>query len=137
MFNDESPKAYGAVAYLVDEESELVILTFHARVASLKSKTLLQLVLMAVVAVVKLALYTKSTLIKICLLSVHLWVDSKITVQWFISNKSDITFVHSSVAQENKTQKRMLRKPQYITCRLRTTLQIVCMWTFSTQTNTQ
>ena len=99
IFSDASTKAYGAVAYLVSTNETPYLLTSKARVAPLKTKTLPQLELTAVLVAARLARYIQETLKRVSITETFLWTDSEITLSWIINNKSDIVYVRNRVSE--------------------------------------
>ena len=98
IFCDASNKAYGACAYIVTDNNSN-ILTSKAKVAPLKTRTLPQLELMALLVGARLAKYIKHTLDNIQFSQTYLWSDNEACIQWVKNNRSQITFVKNRVAE--------------------------------------
>ena len=105
VFADASLCAYGAVAYLIDEQRDQT--TLVVRVAPVRSITLPKLELMAAVIVTRLASFVIQSL---HLTSndtiVRLWSDSEITLHWIYDIKQTTTtnpFIASRVTEITQT----------------------------------
>ena len=98
IFCDASNKAYGACAYIITDNNSN-ILTSKAKVAPLKTRTLPQLELMALLVGARLAKYIKHTLDNIQFSQTYLWSDNEACIQWVKNNRSQITFVKNRVAE--------------------------------------
>ena len=100
VFCDASSRAYGAACYLVhNDQSHL--LTSKCKVAPIKSRTLPQLELMAMLIGGRLIKWVMDTL-NAKFTSVHLWTDNEACLQWVKNNKSEIVFVKNRVAEINR-----------------------------------
>ena len=90
VFADASLKAYGAVAYFLQNENTALVMS-KTRVSPLKTVSLPRLELMAAVLATRLAKFILSS-IK-CQCKVHLWSDSQIVLYWINSSKKLKPFV--------------------------------------------
>ena len=95
VFCDASSKAYGAVAYVVTDESR--ILTSRARVCPIDSPTLPRLELLAILVAAKLLKYIVTTLKQVSFKSLVIWGDNEPSIQWVRNNQSGIVFVRNQV----------------------------------------
>ena len=92
-----SSSAYGAVAYLVaNGDSKLI--TSKARVTPLKTRTLPQMELTAIQVGHNLVQHLKENL-DLNLMSVVVWSDSEVALQWVRNNNCNIPYVRNRVAQ--------------------------------------
>ena len=90
VFADASPKAYGAVAYFLQNETTSLVMS-KTRVSPVKTVSLPRLELMAAVLATRLTKFILSS-IK-CQFTVHLWSDSQIVLCWINSSKKLKPFV--------------------------------------------
>ena len=98
IFCDAAKRAYGAVAYYVnDNESHLIM--SKARVAPLKTRSLPQMELTAIELGVKLAKYLQ-TVIK-GIKQAFIWTDSEICLYWIAREKCTIPYVQNRVKTIN------------------------------------
>ena len=99
VFADASPKAYGAVAYLVHGD-EVSFVMAKTRVAPLKKHTLPRLELMAALVGARLVEFLRNALnTQYTDLEVILWTDSQIVLHWLNSNKDLQQFVRNRVQE--------------------------------------
>ena len=85
LFSDVSNKAYGCVAYVISGDSNLI--AAKARVASLKNLSVPRLELTAALLSARLAKFVHDTYDYLCFNGTYVWIDSKVTLSWFVSNK--------------------------------------------------
>ena len=103
IFCDASMKAFGAVAYIV-AEGQCNLLTSKARVAPIKTRTLPQLELAALLIGARLARWIVETInIKLC--GLYLWTDNEACLQWVKNNKCTNVFVKNRVAEIRRLQR--------------------------------
>ena len=87
LYADSSKSAYGAAAFISDENSSYSIITL-ARVAPIKQLTLLQIELMAVKLASNIYVYLSKTFQNELKFSVEtVWTESKIVLSWLSSEK--------------------------------------------------
>ena len=99
VFVDASPKAYGAVAYLTNENQSSLIMA-KSRVAPLKKITLPQLELVAAVIGTRLANFlSHSFSSRYPNLTIKLCSDSEIVLHWINSNKSLEQFITHCITE--------------------------------------
>ena len=99
VFVDASPKAYGAVAYLTNENQSSLIMA-KSRVAPLKKITLIQLEIMAAVIGTREANFLSHSLSsKYANLTIKLCSDSEIALHWINSNKSLEQFITHRITE--------------------------------------
>ena len=98
IFCDASSKAYGACAYVTTNVDSNLLMS-KAKVAPLKSRTLPQLELMALLVGARLAKYIVTTFNKVKFAKILIWSDNEACIQWVRNNKSDIVFVKNRVAE--------------------------------------
>jgi len=91
VFADASLKAYGAVAYLQQDQQPATLVMSKTRVAPLKQITLPKLELMAAVIAVRLSEFITTSLTIDCKL--HMWSDSQIVLCWIASSKKLKPFI--------------------------------------------
>jgi len=103
IFCDASSLAYGAVAYLVSNNSSKLI-TSKARVTPIKSRTLPQLELTALYIGCKLGVYINKTLSNLVIERTCIWSDNEAALQWIKNNQSKITYVQNRVAEIREMQ---------------------------------
>ena len=96
VFADASLKAYGAVAYFLQNNVTSLVMS-KTRVSPLKSVSLPRLELMAAVLAVRLAKFIISSIKWTC--TIHLWSDSQITLHWINSSKKLKPFVNTRVSE--------------------------------------
>ena len=96
VFCDASARAYGAVAYLC-HGNEASLLTSRCRVAPLKTRTIPQLELTAVLVGCRLAAHLVEVLPKKP--EVHVWTDNLPCLQWIESDRSTIVYVKNRVTE--------------------------------------
>ena len=93
-FADASTKAYGAVAYLSNQDQTSFVMA-KGHVAPLKQITLPKLELMAAVIATKLAhLVIESLCLKVI---TYMWTDSQLVLCWIHSTKTLASFVKHQV----------------------------------------
>ncbi|CAG2210353.1 unnamed protein product [Mytilus edulis] len=92
---DASPKAYGAAAYL-SNENETTLVMAKTRVAPVKCLTLPQLELMAAIIGARLAAHLHSTL---NYPKIVFWSDSSIVLHWLTSTKTLKRFIANRVKE--------------------------------------
>lgn len=85
VFADASPQYYGTMCYLFDGVQKPYLLTACARVMPMKKRTLLHLVLTAILIGCKLTKYILDTLRKISINKIYTCSDRKIVLQWVIN----------------------------------------------------
>ena len=90
VFADASPKAYGAVAYFLQNDTTSLVMS-KTWVSPVKAVSLPRLELMAAVLAIRLTKFILSS-IK-CQFTVHLWSDSQIVLCWINSSKKLKPFV--------------------------------------------
>ncbi|CAG2203345.1 unnamed protein product [Mytilus edulis] len=95
VFTDASPKAYGAAAYL-SNENETTLVMAKTRVAPVKCLTLPQLELMAAIIGARLAAHLHSTL---NYPKIVFWSDSSIVLHWLTSTKTLKRFIANRVKE--------------------------------------
>ncbi|CAG2220740.1 unnamed protein product [Mytilus edulis] len=95
VFTDASPKAYGAAAYLCNE-NETTLVMAKTRVAPVKCLTLPQLELMAAIIGARLAAHLHSTL---NYPKIVFWSDSSIVLHWLTSTKTLKRFIANRVKE--------------------------------------
>ena len=99
VFVDASPKAYGAVAYLTNENQSSLIMA-KSRVAPLKRLNLPQLDLMGAVIGTRLPNFLSHSLSsRYPNLTIKLWSDSQIALHWVNSNKSLKYFITHRITE--------------------------------------
>ena len=102
VFADASPHAYGAVAYL-RQDNRVLIMIPRSRVAPVKPTTLPRLELMAAVIASRLAKFVIHALPStLTVITTHLWTDSQITLHWIYDLKqctSSKPFIGNRVAE--------------------------------------
>ena len=103
IFADTSLCAYGAVAYLTQDDQVALVMS-RSRVAPVKSITLPNLELMAAVIATRPAKFVIKSLYLKCDsdISTHLWTDSQITLHWIYDinhSSASKTFVANRVAE--------------------------------------
>ncbi|KAI3381780.1 hypothetical protein SNEBB_009348 [Seison nebaliae] len=99
IFSDASGSAYGAAAYLV-QDNDCRLLMAKARVAPLKAKTIPKMELTAALIAARLSDSIKESLIgKVKIDAVHCWVDSMVVLAWLRKqDRSSLTaFVRNRV----------------------------------------
>ena len=85
VFADASPKAYGAVAYIQQDQQPASLVMSKSRAATLKQLSLPKLELKAMVLAAKLSVFIRTSLNIDCML--YLWLDSQIVIHWIASQK--------------------------------------------------
>ena len=95
VFADASLKAYGAVAYIQQDQGSPSLVMSKSRAAPLKQLTLPRLELKAAVLAAKLSSFVKTSLNIDC--AVQLWSDSQIILHWIASHKQLQPFVNRRV----------------------------------------
>ena len=103
MFCDASAKAYGAVAYLC-HDNKTRLLTSRCRVAPLKTRTIPQLELTAVLVGCRLASHLLEVLQK--KFEVYVWTDNLPCLQWIANDRSTIVYVKNRVAEIRNLKER-------------------------------
>ena len=98
IFCDASMKAYGAVAYIVDQERGSNLLLSKAKVAPQPKQTIPRLELTALALGAKVALYLMSNN-KLKINSCTLWSDSTVAICWVNNNNSKIPYVRNRVKE--------------------------------------
>ena len=104
IFCDASSKAYGAVAYLVTENSSKLI-TSKVRVAPVKNRTIPQLELTALLVGTKLGVHILQTLNHMIISETSLWSDNEVALQWIKNDCSKLPYVKNRVAEIQEIQK--------------------------------
>ena len=97
VFADASFKAYGAVAYIQQDNGSPSFVISKSRAAPLKQLTLPRLELKAAVLAAKLSSFVKTSLSLDC--TVQLWSDSQIVLHWISSLKPLQPFVNRRVVE--------------------------------------
>ena len=97
VFADASLKAYGAVAYIQQDNGSPSFVMSKSRAAPLKQLTLPRLKLKAAVLAAKLSSFVKTSLSLDC--TVQLWSDSQIVLHWIASHKPLQPFVNRRVVE--------------------------------------
>ena len=97
VFADASLKAYGAVAYLQQDQQPASLVISKSRAAPLKQITLPKLELMAAVLAARLSDFVRTSLNIDCTL--YLWSDSQIVLHWIASQKKLKPFVDHRVRE--------------------------------------
>ena len=97
VFADASLRAYGAVAFICDNNQVSFVMA-KSRVAPLKQLSLPKLELMAALIAARLSKFIREALHFINL-AFHLWTDSQIVLYWLQSNKKLDTFVSHRVTK--------------------------------------
>lgn len=103
VFCDASSKAYGAAAYLVTS-TRSSLLTSRARVTPIKSRTIPQLELTALLLGTKLAYHVLHTL-KLTIRETYIWSDNEAALQWIKYDNSKLPYVKNRVAEIHELQK--------------------------------
>lgn len=98
VFCDASNKAYGAVAYLVTNDT-CHLVSSKARVVPLKERSIPQLELTALQVGTLLAKYIRNTLKSLFIERVTLWSDNEACLQWVRNDHSKIPYVRNRVAE--------------------------------------
>ena len=96
LFSDASNKAYGCVAYIVSEGNSN-LLAAKARVAPLKNLSVPKLELTAALLSAKLGKFILETYKTLEYNEIYVWIDSKVTISWLISNKPLQVYVRNRV----------------------------------------
>ena len=104
IFCDASAKAYGAAAYVVNE-SRSKLLTSKARVAPLKTKTIPQLELTALLVGTRLGVHVNHVLGNLTINKTYIWSDNESCLQWLRNDNSKIPYVKNRVAEIKDIQK--------------------------------
>ena len=97
VFADASLKAYGAVAYLQQDQQPASFVISKSRAAPLKQITLPKLELMAAVLAARLSDFVRTSLNIDCTL--YLWSHSQIVLHWIASQKKLKPFVDHRVRE--------------------------------------
>ena len=97
VFADASLKAYGAVAYIQQDQGSPSLVMSKSRAVPLKQLTLPRLELKAAVLAAKLSSFVKTSLNLDC--AVQLWSDSPIVLHWIASHKQLQPFVNHRVEE--------------------------------------
>lgn len=92
IFCDASPKAYRAVAYLATESKSL-LLTSRARVTPLKTRTIPQIELTALLIGTKLGKHIRETLNNLLIDHTYVWCDNEAVLQWVKNDNSQLPCV--------------------------------------------
>ena len=96
LFSDASNKAYGCVAYLVSEGLSYLVAA-KARVAPLKNISVPKLELTAALLSARLANFILKTFRSMKFGQTYVWIDSKVTISWLVSNKPLQVYVRNRV----------------------------------------
>ena len=96
LFSDASNKAYGCVAYVVSEGASNLIAA-KARVAPLKNLSVPKLELTAALLSARLAKFILETYKTLNFNQTYIWIDSRVTISWLISNKPLQVYVRNRV----------------------------------------
>ena len=96
IFCDASARAYGAVAYLCTDQQTHLLMS-RCRVAPLKTRTIPQLELTAVLVGCRMANYICKVLKRA--FKVYVWTDNLPCIQWIQSNNSNIVYVKNRVEE--------------------------------------
>ena len=96
VFNDASNKSYGCVVYLVSEYHSNIVAA-KARVAPIKNLTVPRLELTAALLSARLAKFVKDICCYLKIIQIYVWIDSKVTLSWLVSNKPLQVYVHNRV----------------------------------------
>ena len=97
VFADASLKAYGAAAYIQQNNQPASFVMSKSRAAPLKQITLPKLELMAAVLAARLSEFVRTSLSIDCIL--YLWSDSQIDLYWITSQKKLKPFVDHRVSE--------------------------------------
>ena len=97
IFADASPKAYGAAAYIQQDQQSASLVMSKSRAAPLKQISLPKLELMAAVLAARLSDFIRTSLNIDCTL--YLWSDSQIVLHWIASQKKLKPFVNHRVSE--------------------------------------
>jgi len=97
VFADASLKAYGAVAYIQQDQGLPSLVISKSRAAPLKQLTLPRLELKAAVLAAHLSSFVKTSLNLDC--TVQLWSDSQIVLHWIASRKPLQPYVNHRVEE--------------------------------------
>ena len=97
VFADASLKAYGAAAYLQQNNQPASFVMSKSRAAPLKPITLPKLELMAAVLAARLSNFVRTSLSVNC--TIYLWSDSQIVLYWIASQKKLKPFVDHRVSE--------------------------------------
>ena len=103
IFCDASSLAYGAVAYLTNS-SESHLVTSKARVSPIKTRTLPQLELTAILVGTKLGVYIHKVLCNVTIQRTCVWSDSEVALQWLRNDRSKLTYVQNRVSEIHDIQ---------------------------------
>ena len=97
VFVDSSKQAYDGSVYLVQGRNSNLVMA-KTRPTPLKTKTLPQLELIAVVVGARLATFVRKSInSKLSIQDVHYWSVSQITLHWLMSKKKKTTFIRKRV----------------------------------------
>ena len=97
VFADASPVAYGAVAFLC-QDNDVSFVMAKSRVAPLKQLTLPKLELMGALTAAKLCEFISKALTHLTC-STHFWTDSQIVLHWLRGEKRNNVFVAHHVTE--------------------------------------
>ena len=113
MFCDASAKAYGAVVYVKNgENSELLV--SKCKVAPLKTRSLPQLELTALLIGARLLKHVTEILDGCTFKERVVWSDNEACLQWIRNNKSEIVYVRNRVAEIHRLMSHCDFKLRYV-----------------------
>lgn len=112
VFCDASAQAYGAVAYAVTADSSIIIIS-KARVSPVKTKSIPQLELTAIVIGCRLVLYLLENL-KCSVSEIFVWTDNMPCLSWIENNKSNLVYVRNRVGEILEIQKETKLKLRHV-----------------------
>ena len=96
LFSDTSNKAYRCVAYIISEGDSNLIAA-KAWVAPLKNLSVPRLEFTAALLSARLAKFVHDTYDHLCFNRTYVWIDSKVTLSWLVSNKPLQVYVRNRV----------------------------------------
>ena len=112
IFCDASVRAYGAAAYL-REGNQVTLLASKCKVAPLKTKTLPQLELTALLIGARMSDWIIETL-DVRINNVYLWGDNEAVLQWVRNLNSNKVYVKNRVAEIKQIQSKVKFSTRYI-----------------------
>ena len=96
IFSDASNKAYGCVAYIVSQGCSTIVAA-KARVAPIKNLSVPKLELTAALLGARLAKFIQCTYNSFQFSQIYIWIDSKVTLSWIVSDKPLQVYVRNRV----------------------------------------